>query len=421
MALSESSQAPAAPARRPPRTPPAEVRGTGGGSTAGKPGVDAVVVPWRRRGFWVAFTGYWIVITLLFWGTQLARAAVGEYPLSPDAALAMSFADSVVTALQCLGAFALAWNLPLEGSRGRTARNLALAVLAALIVTPALQCARTAAGSWFAGVPFPPLGMLLLLTMPSQILLSTFFLASGYAIRYFVRAEESSRAAARLAAESARLEGELTRAELQLARSQLQVLKMQLDPHFLFNTFNAIAALMHRDAAAADAMLTRLSELLRITLSRAGDQEVTLREELDFLRLYLEIQQSRFGERLSVDWRVEPGVEGASVPHLVLQPIVENAVQHGIARVPGPGRIGIAARRQGARLLLEVTDSGPGLADDWTPRPGGLGLSNTHARLEQMYGEEHTLEMYTRDEGGTAVVIELPYRPMVRAAHGRDA
>jgi two-component system LytT family sensor kinase len=196
---------------------------------------------------------------------------------------------------------------------------------------------------------------------------------------------------------------------------------MQLDPHFLFNTFNAIAALMHRDAAAADAMLTRLSELLRITLSRAGDQEVTLGEELDFLRLYLEIQQSRFGERLAVDWRVEPGVEGASVPHLVLQPIVENAVQHGIARVPGPGRIGIAARRQGARLLLEVTDSGPGLADDWTPRPGGLGLSNTHARLEQMYGDEHTLEMYTRDEGGTAVVIELPYRPAHRAAHGRDA
>jgi two-component system LytT family sensor kinase len=392
-----------------------------GGAAAREARADTVVVPWRRRGFRVVFACYWLVIALLFSVTQLARAAAAEHPLSLGTALVMSLSDSVFTALHFLGAFAIAWNLPLEGGRGRTARNLALAVLGALIVTPGLQSAQTAVGSWLAGVPFPPLRVLLPMTVPSQLMLFTLFLATGYAIRYFVHAEEVSRAAARLAAESARLEGELTRAELQLARSQLQVLKMQLDPHFLFNTFNSIAALMHRDAAAADAMLTRLSELLRITLSRSGDQEVTLGEELEFLRLYLEIQQSRFGERLAVDWRVDAGVEAAAVPHLVLQPIVENAVQHGIARVPGPGRIGIAARRQGERLLLEVTDSGPGLADDWAPRPGGVGLSNTLARLEQMYGAEHALEMYTRDEGGTAVVIELPFRPAARAANGRAA
>jgi signal transduction histidine kinase len=377
-----------------------------------------IAAPWRRRGFWVAFVAYWLVDALLFTGTQFARAAVQDHPLPLEKALLMAISDAVFTALHALGAFAIAWNLPLEGGRRRTARNLGLAILGALLVTPLLQCAMTGVGSFIAGVPFPPLLVLLMLTVPSQLLLFTAFLASGYAIRYYVTAGESSRAAVRLAGESARLEGELTRAELQLARSQLQVLKMQLDPHFLFNTFNAIAALMHRDAAAADAMLTRLSDLLRITLARAGDQEVTLGEEMEFLRLYLEIQQSRFGERLTLDWRVDPAAEGAAVPHLVLQPIVENAVQHGIARIPGPGRIGIAARREGARLVLEVTDSGPGLPDDWAPRPGGVGLSNTHARLEHMYGDTHTLEMYTRDEGGTGVVITLPYRAAARHANG---
>lgn len=380
-----------------------------------------IAFPWRKPLFWQAFAAYWMAAALLFSGTQVARAALAGHSLPLATALAVSLSDSAFTAARCLGAFGIAWNLPLEGGRRRTARNLALALLGALLVTPALQCAQTAVGSWIAGVPFPPPVMLLLLTVPSQMLLFTCFLASGYAIRYFMRAGERSRAAARLAEERARLEARLTRAELQLARSQLQVLKMQLDPHFLFNTFNAIAALMHRDAAAADTMLTRLSELLRITLARAGDQEVTLREELEFLRLYLEIQLSRFGDRLAVDWRVEPGAEGAAVPHLLLQPVVENAVQHGISRVRGPGRIGIAARRQGGQLVLEVTDTGPGLGEDWTPRPGGVGLSNTQARLEQMYGDDHSLEMYTRDEGGTAVVIALPYRPAGRAAQGRDA
>lgn len=407
-----------APLPTPPSPFPApDARGTEAPVDEGAP----IAFPWRKPLFWKTFVAYWIAVAVLFSGTQVARAALVGQSMPLATALAVSLSDSLFTAVRCLGAFAIAWKLPLEGGRRRNARNLTLALLGAAVVTSALQCLQTAVGSWIAGVPFPPLVLLMLLTVPSQLLLFTCFLATGYAIRYFIRAGERSRAAVRLAEERARLEGELTRAELQLARSQLQVLKMQLDPHFLFNTFNAIAALMHRDAAAADAMLTRLSELLRITLARAGDQEVTLREELEFLRLYLEIQLSRFGDRLTVDWRVDPVAEGAAVPHLLLQPLVENAVQHGISQVRGPGRIGIAARRQGGQLVLEVTDTGPGLADDWTPRPGGVGLSNTHARLEQMYGEDHSLEMYTRDEGGTAVVIALPYRPAVRPTHGRDA
>lgn len=368
-----------------------------------------VVVPWRRRGFWAAFVAFWTVIAFLFAGTQIARAAEAGKSLAPGVALLVSLNDSLFSALHCLGAFAIAWNLPLEGGRRRTARNLALATVGAFVVTSASQCVQTAVASWIAGVPYPPVRLLLLLTVPGQLLLFSCFVASGYAIRYFVRAGENARAASRLAAQSARLEGDLARAELQLARAQLQVLKMQLDPHFLFNTFNAIAALMHREPAEADAMLTRLSELLRITLSRSGDQEVSLAEEVDFLRRYLQIQQSRFGERLAVDWRVDADAEDACVPHLVLQPIVENALQHGIARVPGPGRIGIGARREGDRLVLEVADTGPGL-DGRVPRPGAVGLANTHARLEQMYGGGHTLEMYTREEGGARVVVTLPFR-----------
>jgi signal transduction histidine kinase len=317
--------------------------------------------------------------------------------------MAVAFSDTFFVAAFCLGTLAIAWYLPLEGDRRRRNRNLALAALLAPVASTGVQWTMTTVASATAGVPVPPLHMLIILTLPTQLLMFTCFLGAGYAIRYFFYSRESSLAAARL-------EGQLTRAELQLTQTQLQVLKMQLDPHFLFNTFNAITTLMYRDVTAADGMLTRLSDLLRLTLSRSGDQEVTLREELDFLRVYLEIQQTRFGDRLSVDWQVQSGIDDACVPHMVLQPIVENAIQHGISRVPGPGRLWITARREGDSLILRVRDSGPGFADDWEPRPGGVGLSTTHARLEQMYGDRQNLEMQNAEEGGALVEVALPFR-----------
>jgi signal transduction histidine kinase len=352
-----------------------------------------------------------MAFALLFSGTHFMRGKMAGKNLSVPQSMAMAFSDTFFVALIFLGALAIAWHLPLEGDRRRRNRNLAAALLIAPLATTGVQWTMTTVASAIAGVPVPPLHILVLLTLPTQLMMFTSFLGAGYAIRYFFHSRESSLAAARL-------EGQLTRAELQLTQTQLQVLKMQLDPHFLFNTFNAITTLMYRDVTAADGMLTRLSDLLRLTLSRSGDQEVTLREELDFLRVYLEIQQTRFGDRLSVDWQVQPGIEEACVPHLILQPIVENAIQHGISSVPGPGRLWVTARREEDSLVLHVRDSGPGFADDWEPRPGGVGLSTTHARLEQMYEDRQSLEMQNAEEGGAVVTVTLPFRLGRKASTG---
>jgi|SRR5262245_22111065 len=198
--------------------------------------------------------------------------------------------------------------------------------------------------------------------------------------------------------------------ETRLAQAQLQVLKMQLHPHFLFNTLNAISALIHQDVEVADRMLARLGELLRLTLENAGAQEVTLRQELDFVGPYLEIQQSRLGSRLVVRLDIDPEAMDACVPNLILQPLIENAIQHGVAPRSGGGRIEITARRADGRLVLHVRDDGPGLRENWRGGGRGLGLANTRARLEQMYGRDHTFALDNHPEGGLDVRLELPFR-----------
>src|SRR5919106_582008 len=166
--------------------------------------------------------------------------------------------------------------------------------------------------------------------------------------------------------------------EARLAEARLQSLQSQLHPHFLFNTLHTISALMHRDTEAADAMLARLSDLLRLTLERLGVQEIPLKEELEFLEKYLEIERTRFGDRLTVDMQIEPEALDVSVPNLILQPLVENAIRHGIATRVGGGRLQIVARRTGDRLWLMVRDNGPGLpAAKLEAFNRGVGVSNT--------------------------------------------
>jgi signal transduction histidine kinase len=199
--------------------------------------------------------------------------------------------------------------------------------------------------------------------------------------------------------------------ESRLAQTQLQVLKMQLQPHFLFNTLNAISALMHQDVELADQMLARLGQLLRTTLESAGTQEVALKQELEFVELYLEIEQARFGSRLTVRMDVTPETMDACVPNLILQPLVENAVRHGIAPRSGPGLIEIRTRRENGTLRVEVMDNGPGLkrASTNVPREG-VGLANTRARLQQLYPDQHQLTLANRAGGGVVVALCLPFR-----------
>jgi two-component system, LytTR family, sensor kinase len=198
--------------------------------------------------------------------------------------------------------------------------------------------------------------------------------------------------------------------ETRLAEAQLQALQRQLHPHFLFNTLHTISALMHRDTEAADAMLERLSDLLRLTLDRIAVQEVSLREELEFVETYLEIEQTRFGDRLRLRTSIDPATLDAAVPNLLLQPLVENAVRHGIAPKIGGGHVEISSHREADMLVLTVRDDGPGLSRATRDALNtGVGLSNTRARLEHLYRDRYRFEFVEPPSGGLGVTIVVPF------------
>ena len=226
-------------------------------------------------------------------------------------------------------------------------------------------------------------------------------LAAGFARDYFRRYEARTQEALRLQAEAASLQA-------QLAEAQVSALRMQLNPHFLFNTLHAISALVGRDPAGVRRMIARLSELLRSTLEESGEAERTVAREVEFIRRYLEIMQVRFGDRLEVAVEIDPAVGDALVPTLILQPLVENAIKHGLAPGRGGGRLTVAARRVGDRVRLTVHDTGPG-APQSGPAGGGIGLRNTAARLREMYGDDQLLALETAAEGGAVATVELPY------------
>ena len=195
-----------------------------------------------------------------------------------------------------------------------------------------------------------------------------------------------------------------------LTQARLQALRMQLNPHFLFNTLNSIASLVYDQPRAADEMIGSLSELLRLTLSASDRQEITLREELRFLDQYLFIEQTRFGERLRIEKNIEPAALDTTVPILLLQPIVENAVKHGIESQLARGVIRIEAERAGDVLRLRVTDNGRGPANTGDGKlKEGVGLGNTRARLRELYGEHGTLDFRAREGGGALVEIQIPW------------
>jgi sensor histidine kinase YesM len=223
-----------------------------------------------------------------------------------------------------------------------------------------------------------------------------------WAFDFYRRFRVEERAAAALQVRAARLESSMNQAKL-------DALRMELNPHFLFNTLNAISGLVRRsENAAAVSMLARLGDLLRATLDRDAGQEVPLETELDFLAGYLEIERIRFHDRLSVEMDVDPAALSALVPTKILQPLVENAVRHGIAPLPGPGRDSVGAHRENGRLVLVVRDTGGGFSTNGAGR-WGVGLSNTRSRLEQLYGGEASLVIGDGESGGT-VSVTLPCR-----------
>lgn len=203
-----------------------------------------------------------------------------------------------------------------------------------------------------------------------------------------------------------------SRLEAQLAQAQLDSLRMQLHPHFLFNTLNSIVGLVrdNKNSAAVN-MLVGLSDLLRHTLDHSARHEVELREELNFIKLYLKIQETRFSDRLHIEFDIDPATAKALVPNLILQPLTENALRHGIGRTADSGMVGISSAVIDGHLRLTVYDNGAGLPDDWQMKGStGIGLANTAARLQQLYDDNHQFDIRNRDGGGVEVVILMPMR-----------
>ena len=235
----------------------------------------------------------------------------------------------------------------------------------------------------------------LLTTIPWGTFMYFTTLGCMHAFAYFVEAKEREAQSAPLAA--------------QVAESRLGALRMQLHPHFLFNSLNAIAVLVReQNTAAASRMLELLGDVLRQVLKTDQVQEIPLADELSFLERYLEIEQVRFSDRLRVHWSIEPAARAALVPGFVLQPIVENAVKHGVARRADAGRLDISARIDRGSLELTVEDDGVGFS---ASQKEGVGLSNTRERLATMYGDAAGLTIAGSVSGGTRVVLRLPFRP----------
>jgi signal transduction histidine kinase len=242
------------------------------------------------------------------------------------------------------------------------------------------------------GPVFAPLREIGRFRFLNQLIVYLAVVATGFAREFFLRDRHREKNHAELQA--------------QLAEARLDALRMQINPHFLFNTLHAVSALVERDPGGVRRMIARLSELLRYTIESHATDEVPLSEELAFLRRYIEIMEIRFQGRLQVVQSIDNATLDALLPNLILQPLVENALEHGVNRAGGEGRIDIAAQRDGARLVLTVRDNGPGLE----PNSGsGVGLANTRARLAQLYGDAATLTLENAEGGGVLARIALPF------------
>jgi two-component system LytT family sensor kinase len=306
--------------------------------------------------------------------------------------------------------FQLTRRFPLE--RGRLARHAFAHVLACVVLSLAHRAVYLLAG-WLLHVAVyrqlaslsTVFNFLFFFNLQTGFMSYATILLVAYAIDYYRRHQQEE-------LKISRLEAALAQAQLETTQAELQALKSQLQPHFLFNTLNSISTLLDDDKDAADRMLARLGDFLRLTLENSGAQEVTLREELEFLRCYLEIERVRFADRLAVSFEIAPDALDALVPNLLLQPLVENAIRHGIVARRGSGVIEIGARRDGESLCLRVRDNGPGLRARDEDAPGsrqGLGFALTRARLERMYGARQSFRLAEADGGGLEVTIELPF------------
>jgi two-component sensor histidine kinase len=349
----------------------------------------------RRALTWALVFAFWTLIGLSFASQFYLASAKAGVLVTWWQAMLWALGDWYVFALLSLPAIHLARRFRLEGAAWR--QHALLHAVAGVLFSLAYMVLRAWVGQWQGGPDgrtvtfaeaFQPL---LVKTWHFNLLIYWVIVCASHAFDYYRRYQERKLRAAEL--------------ERRLTESRLQALQMQINPHFLFNTLHSVSALMHQDVEAADRMIAQLSDLLRRTLDSTNTQTQPLREELAFLERYLAIEQTRFGERLRVEVNVPAELLEVPVPTLILQPLVENAIRHGVERSAGPGKIELRAARREDALELEVADNGPGL--NGAVREG-IGLGNTRARLRQLYGEGGGLDLRNRAKGGVVVTVRMP-------------
>ena len=345
------------------------------------------------------YCGLWILVALAFAGQSYLAQAKRGGTVSWSATFAGSLADWAVFAVLSLPAIALAKRFHLGGKQWQL--RLVLHIVASAVFSLLWMLARAVIERFLPGRDrIIPLNELL-----RYILVATFFfnvivywvvLTGTHAVAYYRNFRER--------------EIRVMELEGRLATAQLQALRMQLNPHFLFNALNGIGTLMYRDVDAADSMLVKLSDLLRQALDQSHRPLLPLREELAFLRRYVELEQMRFGSRLRAEWSIASETLDVQVPAFLLQPLVENSLKHGLEPRAGGGTVWIIAEKLSEsrpRLRMTISDDGQGLTVGGKTREG-IGTSNCKLRLEQMYGSQATITFEQRQNRGTTVTIEIP-------------
>jgi two-component system, LytTR family, sensor kinase len=350
---------------------------------------------WSR---WTLFGAFWTLVGLSFAIHFYLNSSKTGRGVSWGEAVTFSLADWYVFALLSIPVVKLARHFPFER---RTCGWVTLIhLIYSVLFSFGFMFLRAIVGEaqhWFwpgSGLPFLQAFPLLTKTFQYNIWVYWVILSVCHAFDYYQKFHERELRASEL--------------EKSLAQAKLQALQSQMNPHFLFNTLHTISALMHKDVDAADRMVMKLSELLRLALDNTASHEVPLSQELNFLERYLEIEQTRFRDRLKVEMQIAPETLGARVPNLVLQPLVENAIRHGIERHARPGRIILRAARHNGQIELEVQDNGDGLPPGG-PKREGIGISNTRSRLQQLYGSHQKFELQNVPSGGLLARVVIPF------------
>lgn len=350
----------------------------------------------------LGFLCAWAFVLLVFGVRIQAMYALEGQPMTWRSAIAASAVDWLPWL--AFGPL-VAWLAARIGFSSRR-RGVTLAAHAAtvLTLTTAHALVRPVLSGYLGLAGRNPFFVAFLMLVQFDLLVYAVIVGVMLAMRYALALQRREHSAAAAELRAARL-------EQSLAESRLALLRTQLDPHFLFNTMHGVSTLMHEDPVAADAMLTRLGDLLRASMTDNAPHEVTLAEELDFSERYLGIQRARYGSRLRTATQVQPGAMRARVPSMLLQPLLENAIRHGIAPRREGGSLEVEARVDGRTLRVFVRDDGVGPPEAGADGHGtGIGLRNTRLRLAQMYGDGAALELRRREPAGTEVAVSFPLR-----------